>query len=263
MIPTLFHIGPFRVHVYGVMLAAAFLLGTFWARKGAARRGIDPDSILSLTGWILLASILGARLHFVLGHPASFAHPLDFLRIWEGGLTLYGGLVAAIVVSALFLRKNRLPFLPVADAIAPALALGEGIARIGCFLNGCCFGAVCHGAVCVHYPPGSYAYDTLGNVGVYPAQLFLSASMLGLFVALWRADRRHSAPGFIFGLYLLFQGIARYGVDFLRYYEPIDRIQSLSPLIQTKSQVVALLLALGGLLLLIRRYRPPAARGNP
>ncbi len=266
MIPVLLHLGPFNVRSYGVMLVISFLVGTFWTLKSASRRGISEDRILSLVGWILLSSIAGARLHFVLAHPASFGSPFDFFRIWEGGLTLYGGLIAGIAVSYLYLRKHRVPFLVVADAMAPALALGEGITRIGCFLNGCCFGSACSGGISIHYPPDSYAAQTLGDVSVYPAQLFLSAAMVFLFGVLWRLDRKRMAAGVLIGLYLIGQGIARYGVDFYRYYEPIDRLTTLGPLIRTKSQLIALLLTLSGAVLVIDRLRvgrPPAGKASP
>jgi phosphatidylglycerol---prolipoprotein diacylglyceryl transferase len=262
LIPVLFHVGPFSVRAYGVMLAISFLLGAWWATRAGARRGIDADRILSLVGWILVSSIVGARLHFVIAHPSSFAGPFDFLRIWEGGLTLYGGLIAAVVVSFLYLRRHRLGFLPVADAVAPALALGEGVTRIGCFLNGCCFGARCHGAFAIHYPPESYAALTLGRgVAVYPAQLYLCAAMLLLFAILWRLDRRGLAPGFLFGFYLIGQGIARYVVDFYRYYEEVDRIPSLAPILGTKSQLIAVVLALLGVIVVARARRGNAAAG--
>jgi phosphatidylglycerol:prolipoprotein diacylglycerol transferase len=242
LIPTLFEIGPFRVHVYGVMLALSFLAGTWWALRSSRARGIPEDRIFSLVGWILVSSILGARLHYMIGHPSSFRTPLDFLRIWEGGLTLYGGLVAAITVSFLYLRRVHLPFLPVADAIAPALALGEGITRIGCFLNGCCFGRACAGGWCVHYPEHSYAVQTLGAVGVYPSQLFLSVGMALLFLLLRRLDRRNRRFGWLFAVYLIGQGVLRYVVDFTRYYEPLDQISGAGAWLQTKSQAVALVL---------------------
>jgi phosphatidylglycerol:prolipoprotein diacylglycerol transferase len=256
LIPVLFHIGPFSVRAYGVMLAISFVLGAMWATRAGARRGIDPDRVLSLIGWILVSSIVGARLHFVLAHPGPFAGPLDFFRIWEGGLTLYGGLIAAIVASFLYLRRHRIPFLLIADTMAPAIALGEAVTRIGCYLNGCCFGAPCHGGACIQYPADSYAAMTLGaGVAVYPAQLYLSGAMLLLFVALWRMNRRVLPAGVLFGAYLFGQGVARYVVDFYRYYEPVDRIVSLTPVIQTKSQLIALLLALSGVVLVVGSLR--------
>jgi phosphatidylglycerol---prolipoprotein diacylglyceryl transferase len=256
LIPILFHLGPFRVHSYGVMLALSYLVGTWWAMKAARRRGIDPDRIASLIGWILIASIAGARLHFVLGHSGSFSSPLEFFRIWEGGLTLYGGLIAAIAAGYIYLRRHRIPFLPVADSVGPALALGEGITRIGCFLNGCCFGDACSGGLfCFRYPRGSYAADALGDTPVYPAQLFLSAGMFIVFAVLARLDRVRDRlrAGLLFGVYLIGQGLVRYICDFWRYYEPVDHIRTLGPVVETKSQVVALALVLFGAFLVASR----------
>jgi phosphatidylglycerol---prolipoprotein diacylglyceryl transferase len=257
LIPVLLRLGPFSVRSYGVMLVIAFLLGTYWALKSARRRGIPEERIFSLVGCILVSSIAGSRLHFVLAHPSSYANPLDFFRIWEGGLTLYGGLIAAVVFSYLYLRKHHLPFLLVADITAPAIAFGEGITRIGCFLNGCCFGSVCSGGLSFHYPSDSYAAQTLGDVGIYPAQLFLSAAMFLLFILLWRLDRKKMRTGVLFGLYLTGQGIARYAVDFYRYYEPVDRITNLGAWIETKSQLIALILAVSGAILTLDRLRNP------
>lgn len=253
MVPTLFEIGPFRVHIYGVMLAIAFLLGSWRAVRAAASRAIPEERMISLVAWILISSIVGARLHFVLGHSESYANPADLFRIWEGGLTLYGGLIAAIVVSFLYLRRNRIGFLPVADAIAPSLALGEAVTRIGCFLNGCCFGRPGEGPLCFHYPHDSYASRELGDVAVFPSQLFLSAGMAIVFVLLWAFDRKRLPTGVLFGAYLVGQGLIRYAVDFTRYYESIDRLSALGPWIESKSQLVAIALALLGLLLILFR----------
>ena len=263
MVRTLFEIGPFRVHIYGVLLAVAFVIGSLWATRSGRKRGLSEERILALVGWILISSIIGARLHYVLAHPGSFEDPLALFRIWEGGLTLYGGLIAAIAVSFLYLRRNRVGFLPVADALAPALALGEGIARIGCFLNGCCFGRACEGALCVHYPGDSYAAMALGETAVFPSQLALSAGMFLLFLLLWRLDRRPIRPGRVFGLYLAGQGILRYAVDFTRYYEPVDRVRLLGGMVETKSQIVAGSLVLIGLvLLLVRKGRAKSLQGG-
>lgn len=255
MIPTLFEIGPFRVHIYGVMLAVSFVLGSIYATRAAGRRGIPEDRIFNLVALILVSSIVGARLHFVMGHPESYGSPLQLLRIWEGGLTLYGGLIAAIVVSFLYLSRHKIRFLSVADAVAPALALGEAITRIGCFLNGCCFGRPCEGSLCVHYPHDSYASQALGDVAIFPSQLFLSAAMFLFFFVLWRLDRKELTAGVLFSIYLIGQGIFRYAVDFTRYYETVDQVHSLGPWIETKSQVVALCLVAFGVVLLLVRIR--------
>lgn len=258
--PILFALGPFQVRAYGLALAVSFLLGSWLALKRGRARGINEDLLIGLFWWIILGAMVGARLHFVLAHPEQFARVTDALRIWDGGLILYGGLVAAILASAIYLRRHRLAFLPVADVVAPSLALGEGITRIGCFVNGCCFGRACANGLGVLYPPTSYAADALGpGVRVWPSQLFLCAALLAsLGLILW-LERHLRGRGGVFGLYLLLQGAARYAVDFTRYYEPDDRLSFAGPWLGTKSQLVALVLALIGVILIARARRAPQA----
>lgn len=252
MHPTLFSIGPLHFRAYGLALAASFLLGSWLALRRGRSRGFDEDTLFGLFGWILVSALVGARLHFVLGHPEDFTSPLDAIRVWEGGMTLYGGLLCAIAASWFYLRRHRLRFLPIADLVAPSLALGEAVTRIGCFVNGCCFGRECHGSLCVHYPADSYAAGTLGpGVAVFPSQLFLSLLFfIALPILLWTA-RRTKTTGVVLGLYLVLQGAFRWTVDLTRYYEPIDRVTWAAPLIQTKSQFIALALLLWGVGLLL------------
>jgi len=112
----------------------------------------------------------------------------------------------------------------------------------------------------VRYPADSYAAAALGSgVEVFPAQLFLSAGFLLATVLLLKSERRLGAPGALFGLYLVLQGLLRWGIDFFRWYEPIDRIPALAPLIGTKSQLVAALLLVAGAALLLRGWRASSA----
>ncbi len=262
MYPVVFHLGPFPVRSYGIALAISFLVGCGLALRRARPRGYSEDLMFGLFFWIMAAAIVGARAHFVLAHPADFPTLGDALRIWDGGLTLYGGLVAAILASWYYLRRHRISFLRVADLCAPSLALGEGITRIGCFINGCCFGRPGHGAFCVQYPPESYAAATVGpGVPVYASQLLLSAALLLSAGVLLLAERRFRGTGRLFGLFLLLQGVVRWAVDFTRFYEPIDRLDRLAPLITTKSQLIALILVVWGVWLLVRRPRAGAAAG--
>jgi phosphatidylglycerol---prolipoprotein diacylglyceryl transferase len=262
MYPIVCHIGPFPVRSYGIALAVSFLLGCGLALRRARVRGYSEDLMFGLFFWIIVAAIAGARAHFVLGHPADFAKPLDAFRLWDGGLTLYGGLAAALLASWIYLTRHRVPFLVVADICAPSLALGEGITRIGCFINGCCFGHAGHGFFCVVYPPDSYAAAVLGpGVPAVASQLLLSATLLLATAGLLFASRRLRGVGRLFGLFLVMQGTARWAVDFTRYYDPIDRLNRLAPVITTKSQLVALALVAWGIWLLARRLRGGAAAG--
>ena len=138
MIPTLFKIGPLEIHSYGLLLAVAFLTGMQVALAEARRRGLDEARLSALCLWIMVFAIAGSRLLYVVTHLDAYAGRWgDAFKLWEGGLTMYGGFIAALVGSFLYLRHHRLPVLTVCDAFSPAIALGSGITRLGCFLNGC------------------------------------------------------------------------------------------------------------------------------
>lgn len=263
MHPVLFEFGPLQLRAYGLALAVSFLVGSGLALRRGRTRGFDEATLISLFWWIVLASVLGARLHYILAHPEQFRRIGDAFRLWEGGLIQYGGMIAALLASWVFLRRRRLSFLAMADVIAPSLALGEGITRIGCFVNGCCFGRACQSALAVHYPPTSYAAQALGpSVGICPSQLFLSAGLFLVAGALLLIEKRRLAVGALFGIFLVLQGAMRYAVDFTRHYDPEDQVTSLGPWIVAKSQVIALLLILLGVALIVSARRRERSAGQ-
>jgi prolipoprotein diacylglyceryltransferase len=146
------------IYGFGMMLFLAFLLCTWLGGRRAQREGIAKEHMQDLAIWLFVGGLLGARVTFLLTewHPSSFG---DFLwqlpRIWDGGIVLYGSVLGALVGYLGFylfvFRKYNLPTLKLADLVAPAVAVGLCLGRIGCFLNGCCYGQVAC-ADCVTYP---------------------------------------------------------------------------------------------------------------
>jgi phosphatidylglycerol---prolipoprotein diacylglyceryl transferase len=137
------------VRGYGVMLLVGITSGVGMAMYRARQGGLDPEIILSLAIWLVVCGVIGARLFYVTEYwDESFASksPRDTLlaiaNIPEGGLVIYGGLIGAAFGFVVFVLKNRLPLLAMADLIAPSMAVGLAFGRIGCFLNGCCYGSV-------------------------------------------------------------------------------------------------------------------------
>jgi phosphatidylglycerol---prolipoprotein diacylglyceryl transferase len=225
MKPILLELGPFRIHAYGLGLAVSFLVGSWLVTRRGRRLGYAEDDLMRLFWWILVSSLIGSRLYYALQHPQDFADNwLGVSQIWRGGLTQYGGLIGALIVGGLFIRSQRWSFRRVSDLIAPALALGEGLTRIGCFYNGCCFGKVCGLPWAVRFPPGSHAHAVLGPQSVHPSQLYLSLSNLMLFVLLLPLGERLRRPGRLFAVYLAASSVLRFLVDFTRFYEAGDRI---------------------------------------
>src|SRR5512136_3133937 len=132
------------LHTYGVMLALAFVAAIWLAQKEAERQGQDPQLVGDLAFWILVSSLVGARLFFILVNWADYFGANAFVvtragriprlfALWEGGMVFYGGFIAAAIAAAVYLRVKKMPFLPWADTLIPSVAFGQFLGRIGCF----------------------------------------------------------------------------------------------------------------------------------
>jgi phosphatidylglycerol:prolipoprotein diacylglycerol transferase len=132
---------------YGVMLLAGISAGVGMALYRARQAKLDREVIFSLAIWLVIFGVLGARLFHVVEYwNESFAGrpPIETLlkivNIPDGGLVVYGALFGAAIGFVIFVRKNGLPLLALADIAAPSMAIGLALGRIGCFMNGCCYG---------------------------------------------------------------------------------------------------------------------------
>jgi len=253
MHPTLIQIGPLPLHAYGVMLAISFFLGILLAARRAPRRGIQPDLVFDTSLVIVFAAILGARAMYVLFHREEMHGILDVVALWSGGLTMYGGVLAAMGASWLYLRRRRVPFLTMADVMAPSIALGLAVTRIGCFLNGCCYGRPTESVLGVHFPPDAYVTRLYGEAALHPAQLYSSFTGFLILAVLLLYDRGARPQGRVFGVFLLLDAVGRFVLDFFRSYEA--NVYVLRGL--TVNQLICIGLFLIGILVLVRR--PPAA----
>ena len=139
-------------------MAVAFLFGTWLALRESRRLHLDEDRVVTVVLVALVAGVLGARMLYVLEHVSEFRREWgSVLALWQGGLTLYGGLVAGVFGGLLAARRLGLPVWVTADALAPSLAFGGAIGRVGCFLNGCCYGRPTRLPWGVSFPPSSFA----------------------------------------------------------------------------------------------------------
>ena len=221
MHPDIVHWGAFHVRSFGLFLAVAFLVGSWLARSTARARGLDENRRVNLVVIVLAAGLVGARLFYVGTHAAEFEGRWGAaFQLWEGGLTLYGGLAAAMLAGTTYIVRAGLPFGLTADALAPAVALGSGIARIGCFLNGCCYGRPAAGLPwAVHFPPGSPADREFSGLAVHPSQLYNAAAGFALFALLLFLRPRLQRPGQLWWLFVLLFTLVRLPIDATRYYE--------------------------------------------
>lgn len=258
MHPVLFEIGRFSVYSFGFMLALSFLAGIYLSARRARRLGVDPQHILDLSVYIIVAGVLGSRLLYVAFHLHEYENPIDVFALWQGGATLYGGFVLAVLAGYLFSKRRKIEFFLLGDIISPAIALGVMLTRIGCFLSGCCYGSPTSCPLGVVFPPGSPAGSYAGTlaseagaaaVHLHPSQLYDSFSGLVTVVLILSLQRKLVKRGATFGLLLLCYGTGRFIVDFFRFYEANMRIGEHFNL----NQVVSAVFIVIGILLLVRK----------
>ncbi|NIV12677.1 MAG: prolipoprotein diacylglyceryl transferase [Aliifodinibius sp.] len=257
MYPELFQVGPVVISSYGLLLALAFILALIVTSKLAAKRGIEIDAVMNLAFVVMISAIIGARVLYVLFHLEEFKGRwlytlLPIQRdgtIGLSGLVLLGGVLAAISVGFFYVKHKKLPLWKVTDSIAPSLALGIFIGRIGCFLNGCCFGKECSLPWAVRFPLHSPAGLIMKNSYLHPTQLYSSFYALLIFLILIGLDRRQLYDGFLSGLFLVCYGIGRFTVDFFRYYEEqmfvIDGLDI--------NQLISVFMFISGISIIIKR----------
>lgn len=259
MIPELFHFGPLHLRSFGVMMAVAFLVGTYLTLLEARRLRLDEDKVINAILVTLVAAVLGARALFVVEHLQEFRQEWgSVLAMWQGGLTLYGGVVAGTFAGLVAARRMGLPRWLVADAMTPAIALGTMFGRVGCFLNGCCYGRPTTLPWGVHFPHDSFASLEFGDTPVQPSQLYNAALGLVLFAVLWARRRHFRVPGVMFWTFLILFALARIPLDMTRAYEADAVLMRAGTLEFTESQLTSLALVLFGVLMILRLRRSAA-----
>ncbi len=234
MFPTLFSLGPLTIHSFGLMLACAFICACAVLRRIGRGTHRDSDYTSSLLVWCMVSGVAGARIAYVIEHwSAQFKDtPGAIIRIDQGGLMFYGGLIGALLALAIFARVHKEKTLDIFDFVAVALPLGQTFGRIGCFLNGCCHGRICHGFPGVTFPhfsgpwqeqfqAGLITRATERSLPVLPSQLFEAvgcALIFLLLLKLYRFNRR----GLVTGVYLACYGALRFCIEFTRGDERIS-----------------------------------------
>ena len=237
MYPEIFHIS--FLHTYGFLVALAFLCALWLAAKLATRDGLNVDAVTNLGIYCALSAIVGAKVMMVLVDKQYHDNPASIFSLdtLQAGGVFYGGLIGALAVSWWYMRRTKLPGWRTADVFAPAIALGHGIGRLGCFSAGCCWGVECHLPWAVTFT-NPEAHDAVGvplNVPLHPTQLYEAFAEFAIAALLYRQIGKSHKPGGIIGLYLMLYSTARFVVEFYRNHEqgnlwgsPLDTSQWIS-----------------------------------
>ena len=140
MDPILIQIGPLAIRWYGALIALGVLLGSLWSLRAAKRRELDPDELLDLAPWLVVAGIIGARLVYVVTSPSAFfgpgGSPVDAFKVWQGGISIHGGILGILIAVWVYGRLANVNPWSVMDVLTPVGALGIIGGRIGNFMNG-------------------------------------------------------------------------------------------------------------------------------
>lgn len=222
MFPRLFTLGDFfTLHTYGVLVAAALLVGIYTAARYAPRIGAARETVWNLGIYMALAALVGAKAVMLIAEWEYYADNPGRVFSWatlHAGGVFYGGLVAAVAVGGFYTWRYRLGFAPLADVYAPGIALGHVLGRLGCFSAGCCWGKPTDLPWAVTFTD-AYSARVVGvplNVALHPTQLYEALAegvIFGLLVLLWRHRR---FPGQIFASYLMLYAVARFLIEFFR-----------------------------------------------
>ena len=246
MYRILFTIGSFSIYSYGVMIASAFIAAILFAMKEAKKSGEDPERILDISLYVILGALIGGRLGYVLTYLDYYVKdPVKILYFRQGGLSFLGGFLVAYFLCWLYVKRTKISFWKYADIAAPSIALGIGIGRIGCFLNGCCFGVVSENYgikfPSLHMPPvylqqlndGLIASGSSCTIPVIPTQIFSSLyGFLIFFILLWMKKYK-KYDGFLLLSFFVLYSISRFTVEFFRFYENNYKVFNLLTISQT------------------------------
>lgn len=257
MYPTLLKFGSFEITTFGLMMFLAFIIGGWVLARQFRRHGLDEELASSIVVAAALGGIVGAKVYYAI-----------LFRDWHllfdrAGLVWYGGLIGGLLACSWLLWRRRIDFLTVADASAPALAIGYALGRIGCFLVGDDYGRPTDAWFGVAFPKGAppTTASSLRDFGVavdpsipgyqvlkvHPTQLYESSAALVMFLILMSLNRRPHPRGRAFGLFLVMLGIERFLVEIVRAKD--DRFFGGF----TVAQLISVLIAIAGVVLIARR----------
>jgi phosphatidylglycerol:prolipoprotein diacylglycerol transferase len=263
MYPRLLTTPFFTVHTFGLLLASAYLAALWWLIRGGRREGLDADALSSLGFWAIGGAIIGAKALMILRDFREYAaapSELFSLSVLASAGDFYGGFIGALIASAIFFRRHpELPVWRTADLCGPAIALGQAIGRVGCFMAGDDYGGPTGRPWAVTFTDPDAARIGGAPLGVplHPVQLYESIVCLALFAVLVRLSRRKRFDGQVILAYTALYAVARFVLEFFR--GDADRGFVFGGSLST-SQFIALILGPAAVVLWFVRRRTAPAR---
>lgn len=237
--PIAFRLGPFSVHWYALIILAGFAAGFLFIYRDCEKRGLKRDNLWDIALLCMIFGIIGARIYYVIFAFDEMTDIWDIFKIWNGGLAIYGGIIAGIITIFCYCRRKKISVLNTFDICVPAILIGQAIGRWGNFVNGEVYGK-----------PTTLPWNMTvnGSMGSHPLFLYESLwNILGL-VILVLLRRKKKTDGQIFCCYLIWYAVGRFFLEMLRI--PMY-ILYIVPGRLAASQVVAIATAVFAVILLI------------
>ena len=210
-------LGPLTLHTFGLMMAIGFWAAAWVGQKELERRGLKGDFAWTIMGWAVFGGLGGAKLWAVLQEPAAFFADPVTTTFSGSGWVWFGGLLGGTAAVTYAIRRAGLPWLVVVDCVAPGMALGHAIGRIGCQLAGDGdWGSVSQVPWAMAYPNAIVGWPHPPGVRVHPTPVYEMFAYLAVFGILWRMRTRPHADGALLWWYLVLACGARFVIEFWR-----------------------------------------------
>lgn len=217
MIPDTLRIGPIPIHLFGIFVALACIVAGWIVRLEFVRRGQSADVASNTMVAAIAGGLVGARVWAAFHDWANTIRDPIAGLITNGGLVWYGGLAGGAIAVTLYFQRRGIPWLEGADALAPALALGHAIGRIGCQVSGDGdWGTETKVPWGMAYPYAVAGWDKAPGVRVHPTPIYEMLAYAAIFFLLWRRRGKPAPSGESFAIYLVLAGLARFAVEFVR-----------------------------------------------
>jgi phosphatidylglycerol:prolipoprotein diacylglycerol transferase len=244
--PVALRLGPLAIRWYGLMYATAFLAGYLILQRRVVREpysttGWAKDDVGTLIFNTVVGVIGGGRLGYVLFYKPVFyaTHPLDIVKVWDGGMSFHGGAIGVMLALWWFARHHKRTWLEVTDLLVPLVPIGLGLGRFGNFINGELWGRAADPAL-----PWAMVFPQADTTPRHPSQLYeMLLEGLLLYVLLWLYQRRRPFRGAVSAAFLVGYGVFRFTVEHFR--EPDDYLGFLG-LGLTMGQWLCVPMILGG-----------------
>jgi len=248
MSPVAFEIFGRPIYWYGIIISVGVLLGIYLAMREARKQNLDPDLLVDFSLLAIPLAIVGSRLYYVAFEWDSYrANPIDALKIWEGGLAIYGAVIGGIIAAIIFTRWRKIDFWTLADIVAPSLILGQALGRWGNFFNQEAYGYAVTNPAWQWFPAAvfiernqqwhmaTFFYESMWNFIVF------------FFLLYYRKKRKQTGEVFLF--YLILYSCGRLIIEGLRtdslYWGPFRVSQVLS----------GILIIVGIVIMVVRRRK--------